>query len=203
MLESASAALQCFHHAPMHQNATNRLITTAKALRDHLNIGRNAFLFPGMQGTGATHAGHHLIQNQQSAMAITDSAHGLEIAGQRGRATKRGSHHRFRAKGDHIARAKALEFRLKLRRQPRDVISIVFIFAPIAIGEAGGDMAEGIRQDRRVRRAPRDIATGRKRAQRIAMIGLAPRDKARALRFACFQKILPRDFECGFHPLTT
>ena len=64
-------------------------------------------------------------------------------------------------------------------------------------------MAESVRQDRRIGRAPRDIATRRQRAERIAMIGLTPCDEARALWLAGFQKILPRDFECGFHPLTT
>ena len=38
MLESASAALQGFHNAPMHQNTANRLIASAKPLRNHLNI---------------------------------------------------------------------------------------------------------------------------------------------------------------------
>ena len=64
-------------------------------------------------------------------------------------------------------------------------------------------MAESVRQDRRIGRAPRDIATRRQRAERIAMIGLTPCDEARALWLTGFQKILPRDFECGFHPLTT
>ena len=135
-------------------------------------------------------------------MAITHRAHGLEITRQGRGTTKRGTHHGFSAKGNHIARAKALEFCLKLRRQARDVLSIRLIIAPIAIGIAGRDMAESIRQDRRIRRAPRDIATGGERAQRIAVIGLPPRDEARALGFPRFQKILPRDFECGFHPLT-
>ena len=64
-------------------------------------------------------------------------------------------------------------------------------------------MAESIRQDRRIGRAPRDIATRRQRAERIAVIGLPPRDEARALWLTGFQKILPRDFKRGFHPLTT
>ena len=73
------------------QHAADRLIAAAEALRDDLQIGRDAFLFPGVHRAGAAHAAHHLVEDQQRAVAVADFAHALEVARERGDAAGGGA----------------------------------------------------------------------------------------------------------------
>ncbi len=49
--------------------------------------------------------------------------------------------------------------------------------------------------------APFTVAAGRERAQGVAVIALAPRDDAPALRLAAFDEILPRHLQRRLDPL--
>ena len=45
-----------------------------------IRSGHDAFLLAGVQRAGAAHAAHHLVQDQQHAVAIADLANGREVA---------------------------------------------------------------------------------------------------------------------------
>ena len=104
------------------QHAADRLVAAAEALGDHLDVRRDAFLFPGMHGAGAAHAAHHLVEDQQRAVAVADLAHALEIARQRGDAAGGGADHRFGEEGDDGIRAEALELGFQFVGQTIDVL---------------------------------------------------------------------------------
>ena len=52
----------------------------AQALGHGDQVGHHTFLLAGMQGAGAAHAAHHLVEDQQHAVAVADLAHRLEVA---------------------------------------------------------------------------------------------------------------------------
>ncbi len=120
--EAAGAGVDRIDDLAADQHAADRLIAAAKALRHHLQIGRDAFLLPGMHRAGAAHAAHHLVEDQQRAVAVADLAHALEIARQRGDAAGGGADHRFGDEGDHRVGAEALELGLQFVGQAIDVL---------------------------------------------------------------------------------
>ncbi len=63
-------------------------IAAAEALGDRPSrSGADALLLAGMQRAGAAHAAHHLVEDQQHAMAVADLADALEIARRRAATT--------------------------------------------------------------------------------------------------------------------
>ena len=104
------------------QHAADRLVAAAEALCHHLQVGRDALLLPGMHRAGAAHAAHHLVEDQQRAVAVADLPHALEIAGQRGDAAGGGADHRFGDEGDDGVGAEPLELGLQFVGQAIDVL---------------------------------------------------------------------------------
>ena len=129
------------------------------------------------------------------AVPIADLAHALEIARKGGDAAGGGADHRFCDEGDDGFRTETLELVLQFVGEPIDVLRIGLIVAFETIGEAGGDEAECRRQDRLVQRATHHVAAGAERAERVAVVALAARDKTRALRLADLDEILPRQLQ--------
>src|SRR5207244_11146393 len=52
------------------EHRADRLVAAAKSLGDGLDVGRNAFLFPCVKRAGAAHAAHHLVEDEQGAVAV-------------------------------------------------------------------------------------------------------------------------------------
>ena len=111
-------------------------------------------------------------------MAVADVAHGAEISLRRRHAAGGGADHRLGDERRHRIGAEALEFGLQFGREPRHEIRLGFIVALFVIGEGRRHMAEGVRQQRRIGLAPPGIAAGGERAERVAVIALAPGDEA-------------------------
>ena len=94
-----------------------------------------------MHGAGAAHAAHHLVQDQQRAVAVADLPHALEIAGQRGDAAGGGADHRFGEEGDDRLGAEALELGLQFVGQPIQILCVGLAVVLKAVGEARRDQA--------------------------------------------------------------
>ena len=125
--EPAGAVAQRGDDPARHQDAADRRIAAAEALGHRLDIGRHALLLPGVQGAGAAHAAHDLVQDQQRAVPVAHRPHRREIAGQRGDAAGRGPHHGLGQNAMTRAGAEALELRLQLVRQPGDVLRVALV----------------------------------------------------------------------------
>ena len=175
--EATGAVADRVQHTVIHQDAPDRLVAAAQPLGDDLDVGGDAFGLPRMQRAAATHPGHHLVQDQQGAVAVAHRAHGGEIPGQRRHAAQRGADHRLGHEGGHGVGADALEFGLELIGQALDVCGIALAVGLVAIGVAGRDVAEGVGQDGRVGRAAHGVAAHRQRTQRVAVVALPPRDE--------------------------
>ena len=95
MLESAGAMPDRVDDSRACEHGADRLVAAAEALGDGLDVGHDALLFPGVKRAGATHPAHHLVENEQGAVPVTDVAHGPEIAFRWRNAAGGGSDHGF------------------------------------------------------------------------------------------------------------
>ena len=77
-----------------------------------------------MHRAGAAHAAHHLIEDQQRAVAIADLAHALEVAGQGGDAAGGRADHGFGQEADDRVGAETLEFSLQFVGETIDVLRV-------------------------------------------------------------------------------
>ena len=144
VLERARALPDGVDDLAAREHRADRLIAAAQSLGDRLDVGRDALLLPGVQRAGAAHAAHHLVENQQRAVAVADVAHGAEITLRRRHAAGGGADHRLGDERRHRVGAEALEFGLQFGRQPRHEIRFGFIVALFMIGEGRRHMAEGV-----------------------------------------------------------
>src|SRR3546814_1939764 len=84
VLEKAAAGFEGVEDLLGQQSRAERLVAAAETLGDGHDVGGDALLLAGMQGAGAAHAAHHLVEDQQHAVCVADLADALEIAGRRG-----------------------------------------------------------------------------------------------------------------------
>src|SRR5205809_7393498 len=122
VLERARTVTDDIDDARARKHGADRLVATAQSLGDRLDVGRDAFLLPGVARAGAAHAAHHLVEEDERAVPIADLADGTEIS-LRGRHAAGGrAHNRLGDERRHVFRAKALEFRLQFSRKTGDEI---------------------------------------------------------------------------------
>src|SRR5581483_4814356 len=162
----------------------DRLIAAAQAFRDRLDIRRNALLLPRIERAGASHAAHHLVEDQERAMLVADISDSAEVTFRRGDgAAGRADHGLGDESRDRIG-PEPHELGIEFGGQPRDEILLGLVVALLVIGEGRRDMAEGWREQRLIGFAPPGIAARRQRAERVAVIALPSRDEALALWLA-------------------
>ena len=176
------------------QHRADRLIPGAKPLGDGQDVGAHVIRLAGKQMPGPAHAAHHLVKDQQHAMAVADLADTREITRQCRHRAKRRAHHRLGDKGHHIVRSQPEDFGLQLIRNAQRESGLILAILHLAIGIAGGDMA-CFHQDRVIDLPPPGIAAGRQRAKRIAMIALPAGDDMTARFLAGLDKILTRQLQ--------
>ena len=121
VLECAGAVADGVDDARVGEHRADRLVAAAETFCDRLDIGRDALLLPGVQRAGAAHAAHHLIEDQERAMAVADFAHGAEVTFRRRGTASRGADHGLGDEGRHRIGAEALEFGFQFRGQARAV----------------------------------------------------------------------------------
>jgi hypothetical protein len=92
MVEEPAAPLERVDDPFVHQYAADRLVTAAKTFGDRHQIGNDVLLLDRVQRAGAAHAAHHLIDDQQDAVAVADVTDAAEIT--RYRASNPRSHRR-------------------------------------------------------------------------------------------------------------
>ena len=200
VLEEAAAGAHGLHHPALGQHRADGLVAAAQALGDGHQVGHHAFLLAGVQRAGAAHAAHHLVQDQQHAVAVADLAHGLEVAGHRRQHAGGGATHGFCHEGQHLAGADAPDRLVQLLRQTLAVLLGRFAFALLPVGVAGRHVGHIDQQRRELLAAPGVAAHGQ-RAQRVAVVALAPGDEVAALGLADLQRVLARHLQRRLHRL--
>ena len=195
MLEGAAALGEGVDDMRLHQHRADRLVAAAETLGDDQQVGHHTFRLAGVQRAAAAHAAHHLVQDQQDAVAVAELAHAL--ASSRARACTAPS-----VAPTTVSATKAMTFsppevldlRFQLGRQSLAVGLGAFAGAPVAVGVAGRDMGD-IDQQRRELLAPPGVAADCQRTQRIAVVALPPGDEMPALRLAGLDEVLSRHLQ--------
>jgi hypothetical protein len=106
----------------LRQHRADRLVAAAQALGDGHQVGHHALLLAGVQGAGAAHAAHHLVQDQQHAVAVAHLAHRLEVARHRHQHAGGGAAHGFGDEGEHLAGPDAADRLVQFARQALAVL---------------------------------------------------------------------------------
>lgn len=134
-------------------------------------------------------------------MPVADFARYLEIAvrcshGAGGRADDGFCEERSDGLG-----TKPLKLSFELRCKSCHELRVRFAVALLVICEGRRDVAEGCREQWRIRRATPGVAAGGERAKRVAVIALPPCDEVLPLRLSTLDEILPRELDAGLDRL--
>jgi len=202
VLEQPAAAAHRIDQLARCEHRADRLVAAAQPFGERHQVRDDAFLFDGVQAAGAPHAAHHFVGDVEDAVAVAQRAHALQVAAGRrdgagGRADDGLGHER-----DHLVRADALEGRVQLGQQPVGVVVLGFGRDAVAILVARRDVAHVDQQRRELAAAPL-VAADRERAQRVAVVALAPRDEVGALLLADLDEVLARELQRRFDRLGT
>ncbi len=162
--------------------------------------GDHALLLAGVQRAGAPHAAHHLVEDEQDAVAIADLAHGAEVPGHRGQHAGGRAAHGLRDERDHAIGAGRDDGRVELGGEAASVRLGRLAFAEVAVRIAGRDVRDVDQQRRELAPAPL-VAAHRERTQRVAVVALPPCDEVRALRLPDLDEVLARHLERGLDRL--
>ena len=202
VLEQAAAVGESAEDMFGHHDGADRLIAGAQPLGEGQEIGHDFVLLAGKHGAGPAHAAHHLVEDQQDAVAVADLADPLEIARRRRHRAGGCAHHSFGDEGRDRVGAEFEDLVLELVCDPQPV-DLRRLLAPApAILVAGLD-AVGLDQQRLEIGAAPAVAAGGQRAQRVAVEALAPGDEFAAPGLAALDEILACHLQSRFDGLGT
>ena len=166
----------------------------AQALGQDHQIGGDAFRFDGVQRAAAAHATHHLVEDEQHAVAVADFADALEVSRCGLDRAQRCTDDCFGDEGDDVfgtqlddlcielvGHASAVEFRCLVR--------------PLAAIRVTRRDVLARRENRREHSTPPRVAADGQRTQRVAVIALPPGDEVPSVRLAALDEILSRQLE--------
>ncbi len=194
MLEEPAALRHCIDDPLLGQQRADRLIAAAQSLGDHQQVGHDTLLLARVQGAGAAHSAHDLVQDQQAAVPVADLAHRGEVAGHRRQHSGRRPADGLRDERDHPVGPDPLDRRVQFGSEPRAVSLGGFAVPLVPVRIARGDVLD-VDKERSELAPARLIAADRERAQRVAVVALPPRDERRALRLPDLDEILARHLQ--------
>ncbi len=67
--------------AILDQHGADRLIAGTEPLRHADDVGNDALVLEGEARAAAAHAAHHLVEDEEHAVAVANLANALEVAG--------------------------------------------------------------------------------------------------------------------------
>src|SRR5208283_4346086 len=106
----------------------DRLISAAETLGDGHQVGRDPFLRAGVKRSGAPHAAHDLVEDEQHAVAVADRADASKVVGNRRDSAERRSDYGLGNEGDDGFGSKRDELVLQSLRGARGVILVTLVF---------------------------------------------------------------------------
>ena len=74
MLKEARAFANGLDDAILDQHGADRLITGTEPLRHAHDVGNDALVLEGEAGAAAAHAAHHLVEDEEHAVAVANLA---------------------------------------------------------------------------------------------------------------------------------
>ena len=200
VLEEPAAGRHRLDDLVLRQDRADRLVAAAQALGDRHQVGDDALLLAGVERAGAAHAAHHLVEDQQHAVSVAHLAHRLEVARHRHQHAGRRAADRLGDERDHGLGPERLQRGLEFGGQAQAVGFGGLVGELLAVRVARREVGRR-HQQRRERGAPPFVATDRERAQRVAVIALAPGDEMGAPRLPDLDEVLARHLQRRFDRL--
>ena len=155
-----------------------------------------------MQRSGSPHAAHHLVENEQDAVAVANRPDALEIVADRRDRAQGRADHGLGDEGDDAVGADFDDLVLERLGGSGCVVRVALTLPLQPVGVAGVDVVSPDQKGLELR-APPGVAADSERAERIAVIALPSCDDVAALRLADLDEKLARHFERGLHRLRT
>ena len=198
VLEGAAAPGESLDDARLCQHRADRLVAAAQSLGDRHQVRHHGFGLAGVQGAAAAHAAHHLVEDQQDAVAVAQLAHAAQVAGCGRDRALGGAADGLGHEGDDVLAAQLFDRRSQLLHQALAILLGTFARQAVAVFVTRRDMGH-LDQQRRKLLAPPGVAAHRQRAEGVAVVALAPRDEVAALRLADLDEVLARHLQRRFH----
>ena len=198
--QRAGAAQERRDDALARHRRADRRVAGAESLAQRDDVGADAVVLEREQRAGAAHPAHHLVRDEQHAVPVADLADPREVARDRGDAAQRRADDGLGDERGDALRPHAPDLRVELVGGAQSVGGLVLIVAPEPVRVARRDVRDG-HQQRRVERAPLQVAADRQRAQRVAVVAHPARDEVRARRLAALDDVLPRELQRDLHRL--
>src|SRR5262245_4447604 len=200
VLEGTGALREGLENSLLQQQRADRRISAAKPLRDRHQIGAHSLLLAGVQRAAAAHAAHHLIEDEQDAVAAADLPHALEIARHRGNRAHGGADYGLGYESDDVLAAERIDLCFELVAESFAVGLRRLAGAALAVFIDRRDVMRLDQKGSELLALPL-AAPDRQRTERDAMIALPSRDDVSPLRLAAFDEILARELERGLDGL--
>src|SRR5262249_13059883 len=176
------------------QQRTDGRETATHALGDRQQIWAYPFLLAGVQGARSAHSAHHFVENEQDAVAVADFSPALEIARHRRDRAHGRADDGLRDEGDDVVSTDFADFAFELPRQALPILVRAFVRTALAILVDWRDVMRLDQQRREWLALPFAAADG-ERAERYAVIALAPSDDVPALHLTALDEKLARQLQ--------
>src|SRR6266852_1892603 len=176
MLEGAAAAFEGRGNARRNQDGAERRVPTGDSLPDQDEVGFNIPVLDGEWYSGAAHAAHNFVGDQQNAPAAADFSDALGVAFWRNGGAERCADNGLEEESGCGIGVVAFEKRFQVAGAS-DAAFGKFLIERTVIAEARSDVSPFSKQ-RLIGRAARDVAADGHGAESAAVIALTARDDA-------------------------
>src|SRR6266478_1599853 len=176
MLEGAAATFEGGGNARRDQDGAERRVPTGDSLPDQDEVGLDIPVLDCEWFSGAAHAAHDFVGDQQNAPVAADFSDALGVALWRNGSAERRADYGLEEESGCRARVVAFEKRFQVVGA-RDAAFGKFLVERTVIAEARSDVSP-FSKERLIGRATRDVAADAHSPESAAVIALAARDDA-------------------------
>ena len=199
MRKCAGASGDRLRHVRRGDDGAEGRVAAGNALAGENHVGRDAPMINGEWATGAAHASHDFVGDEENPVAAANFSDALEVAVGRLDGAESGA-------GDGFEKKRGDGFGTGLSDEGLEIVGA----GDAAVGErflkgaavavAGRDVAPFL-EEREIGSTARDVAGNGHGAERGAVVALAAREHADALGLAALEMIGTREFQGGFRGL--
>ena len=174
-----------------------RSVAAGETLGCDQNVGRDVPVFDGEVLSGAAHAGHDFVGDQQDAVAPADFRHLLQISRRRNDRAQRGPADRFEDESGGFT-VSGFNRSLQLGRIFQSAVAAAVRAVVVAAIAVRNSHVRELAHHGQINFAPPLVAGNRERAQGRAVITLRPAEHLVTLGLSNLYLILPRQLQRRF-----
>jgi len=196
MRECARAAAECFDHTSRNQHSAERRVPAGDSFAHQNHVWLDAPVLDGKGFSGAAHAGHDFVGDQENSVLAADFRDARGVALRRRRSAKRRANDRFENESGGFIWHLSAQMNLKIIGASEFTLRKRF-FERAVVAEARSNVSP-FREKWFVRGAACDIPAYGHRAEGAAVIALTSRNDAITRGLPAFEMKLPDELDGGF-----